>query len=54
MPDKYPPVLLSRDQYERLSLQERMDYLQHLMRELERKLQETRKQVEQTKKLAEG
>ncbi|HZO00136.1 MAG TPA: hypothetical protein VFB93_02965 [Burkholderiales bacterium] len=41
---------LSREEYERLTIQERMDYLQRLMADIREKLEEQRKQYEATKK----
>ena len=37
---------LSREEYERLSLDERMEYLHRLMTDIRQKLAETRKQQE--------
>ncbi|HET7362264.1 MAG TPA: hypothetical protein VFJ70_01705 [Burkholderiales bacterium] len=42
---------LSREEFNKLSLEERMAYMQALMHELAAKLEETRHQVEETKKL---
>ena len=36
---------LSRDEYERLTIQERMDYLQRLLADIREKLEEQRKQL---------
>ena len=40
---------LSREEFERLSVQERMDYLNRLMADLRQKLEETRQQAERLK-----
>ena len=53
MPD-IPPKVLSPDQYKRLSLEERMAYLQGLMNEIRQKLEETREQAENTRRLTDG
>jgi hypothetical protein len=53
MPDT-PPKILRPDQYQRLSLEERMAYLQGLMNEIRQKLEETREQAEKTRRLTDG
>jgi hypothetical protein len=45
---------LSREEFERLSVQERMDYLQRLMADLREKLDETRQQADRAKKSLPG
>ena len=40
---------LSRGEFERLRVDERMDYLQRLMADLRQKLEETRQQAERIK-----
>lgn len=45
---------LIREEFNKLSLEERMAYTQALMDELATKLEETRRQVEETKKLVRG
>ena len=40
---------LSREEFERLSVQERMEYLQRLMADLRQKLEETREQAARMK-----
>jgi len=41
---------LSREEYERLSLDQRMEYLHRLMTDVRQKLAETRKQQEDSRK----
>lgn len=45
---------ITKEEYERLSLQERMNYLQRLMDDIRQKLDENRRKLEQTKKLSDG
>jgi hypothetical protein len=40
---------LSREEFDRLSVEERMDYLNRLMADLRQKLEETRRQAERMK-----
>jgi hypothetical protein len=40
---------LSKEEFERLSVDERMDYLHRLMAELRQKLEETRQQADRMK-----
>jgi len=48
--DKPPFQQLSREEYERLSLEARMEYLSALMADIREKLEETRQQAERAKK----
>jgi hypothetical protein len=40
---------LSKEEYDRLSVEERMNYLQRLMADIQSKLEETRQQAERLK-----
>jgi len=42
---------LSREEYDKLTLEQRIAYMRDLMDDLRAKLKETQRQVEQTKKL---
>ena len=53
MPD-HPPKVLTEEEYKRLSLEERMAYLQSLMNEIRQKLEQTREQHEKTRRLTDG
>jgi len=44
---------LSEEEYEHLSLEQRLEYLQRLMEDIRRKVKESREQLEQAKKLSE-
>lgn len=44
---------LSEEEYEHLSLEQRLEYLQRLMEDIRRKVKEGREQLEQAKKLSE-
>jgi hypothetical protein len=43
-----PRIELSADEFEKLTLQERMAYMQSLMSDLQERLEETRRQAEHT------
>ena len=44
---------LSEEEYEQLSLEQRLEYLQRLMEDIRRKVEESRKELEHAKKLRE-
>jgi hypothetical protein len=44
---------LSQEEYERLSVEQRLEYLQRLMEDIRRKVEESRKQLEHARKQSE-
>jgi hypothetical protein len=51
MPDSPLFKVLTHEEYGRLSLEERMEYLRGLMQDIREKAEENRKRIEETKRL---
>jgi hypothetical protein len=46
-----PPIQFNADEFENLTLEERMAYMQALMSDLQKRLEQTRRQAERTRNI---